>query len=196
MHFYEIIIIAIGLSMDAFAAALCRGLSAKRIHFKHSVITGLYFGVFQALMPVIGFYLGFLFSDLISAVDHWIAFVILVIIGAKMIFDSCKKESNKENEEAVLTSDREFSAKKLFPLAVATSIDALAVGVSLAFLTPSILPAALTIGIITLILSAAGVYIGNLFGSRLKGTAEFFGGLVLVLIATKILLEHLGILTF
>lgn len=196
MRFYEIIIIALGLSMDAFAAALCRGLTAKKIKFKHAVITGLFFGVFQGLMPVIGFYLGFLFSDLISAVDHWLAFVILVIIGAKMIFDSFKKEGEKENEEAIITSDREFSAKKLLPLAVATSIDALAVGVSLAFLTASILPAALIIGTITLVLSAAGVYIGHLFGARLKGTAELFGGLVLLLIATKILLEHLGVLVF
>lgn len=196
MQFYEVVIIAVGLSMDAFAAALCRGLSAKRVKFRYAVKTGLYFGIFQTVMPVIGFYLGFLFSDLISAVDHWIAFVILTLIGAKMIFDSFKKDGDSLNEDTITADDREFGAKKLLPLAVATSIDALAVGVSLAFLSSKILPAALTIGTITLVLSAAGVYIGKLFGQKLKGTAEFFGGLVLIIIAAKILLEHLGVLVF
>jgi len=184
----ELFIIAIGLSMDAFAVSICKGLSVRRVELRHAACCGLYFGGFQALMPLIGFLLGSTFSSLITEVDHWITFVLLGLIGANMIRESFSRE-----EESVCDS---FGPKAMLPMAVATSIDALAVGVSFAFLNigTKILAAVSFIGIITFILSAVGVKIGNVFGAKFKSKAEFFGGAVLILMGLKILLEHLGIL--
>ncbi len=185
MSIIELVLIAIGLSMDAFAVSICKGLSLGKIKFKHMVIAGLWFGGFQGLMPAIGYFVGSMFADKIVAIDHWIAFILLLIIGGSMI-----KESFEE-EECV---DDSMKAKDMLLLAIATSIDALAVGVSLAFMKVSILKSVLCIGIITFVFSAIGVKIGSIFGTRYKSKAELAGGIVLVLIGVKILLEHLGIL--
>ena len=182
MSIAEIIFIAVGLSMDAFAVAIGKGLSVKEVTPKQAAITGVWFGGFQALMPVIGYFLGISFAGFVESVDHWIAFVLLGIIGFNMIHESLSKSCEK--------SSADFSAKAMFPLAVATSIDALAVGISLAFLNENIVTSAVTIGITTLILSAIGIYIGNAFGCRYKSKAEFLGGAVLILIGIKILVEH------
>lgn len=186
MGFVEILIIAVALSMDAFAVALCKGLSVSKLKPKHALIVGLYFGGFQALMPVIGYLLGFKFEDAIASVDHWIAFVLLALIGANMI-----REAVSGEEEEL---DASFGFKTMLLLAVATSIDALAVGVSFAFLKVNIVTAALSIGVTTFILSAIGVAIGNVFGAKFKSKAEIAGGVVLILMGLKILLEHLEIL--
>ena len=183
----ELFIIAIGLSMDAFAVAICKGLSVRKLKPSHALITGAYFGGFQALMPLVGYILGKQFESLVKSVDHWVAFVLLLLIGANMI-----KEA-RSCEECMNDS---FSFKAMLPLAVATSIDALAVGISLAFLGVNIYTSILFIGIITFTLSAIGVKIGNVFGSRYKTVAEITGGIVLILMGTKILLEHLGIINF
>ena len=182
MSIAEIIFIAVGLSMDAFAVAIGKGLSVKKVAPKQAAITGVWFGGFQALMPVIGYFLGISFAGFVESVDHWIAFVLLGIIGFNMIHESLSKSCEK--------SSADFSAKAMFPLAVATSIDALAVGISLAFLNENIVTAATIIGITTLILSAIGIYIGNAFGCKYKSKAEFLGGAVLILIGIKILVEH------
>lgn len=182
MGIAEILLIAVGLSMDAFAVAIGKGLSVKKVIPRQALITGLWFGGFQALMPVLGYYLGISFADFVESVDHWIAFVLLGIIGFNMMHDSFSKSCDK--------SSADFSAKAMFPLAIATSIDALAVGISLAFLKENILWAATTIGITTFALSAVGLYIGNAFGCRYKSKAEFLGGAVLVMIGIKILIEH------
>lgn len=184
MTLWELFLIAIGLSMDAFAVSICKGLSVQRATARHALITGLWFGGFQAGMPLIGYLLGVSFSSLITSIDHWIAFALLVFIGGNMVRES------RSTAEAV--TDR-FDAKTMFPLAVATSIDALAVGVTFAFLQVSIVPAVSFIGVITFALSAAGLKIGNVFGSKYKSGAELFGGLVLIIMGCKILLEHLGI---
>lgn len=186
MGFVEILIIAVALSMDAFAVALCKGLSVPKLKPKHALIVGLYFGGFQALMPVIGYLLGFKFENAIASVDHWIAFVLLALIGANMI-----REAVSGEEEEL---DASFGFKTMLLLAVATSIDALAVGVSFAFLKVNIVTAALSIGVTTFILSAVGVAIGNVFGVKFKSKAEIAGGVVLILMGLKILLEHLGVL--
>lgn len=178
-------IIAVGLSMDAFAVSICKGLSVKQLKLRHMMITGLYFGGFQALMPLVGYLLGIQFEHLITSIDHWIAFVLLSLIGLNMI-----KESRGDAEEL----NDSFSLKTMLPLAVATSIDALAVGITFAFLRVNILYAVVFIGITTFVLSAAGVKIGQLFGTRFKSRAELAGGIVLILMGLKILLEHLGIL--
>lgn len=190
MNFLELLFIAIGLSMDAFAVAVCKGLSIRKVGRRQVLIVGLYFGSFQALMPLVGYFVGALFADMITAVDHWIAFFLLGIIGVNMI-----REGLAKNEDENLSAS-DLSAKAMLPLAIATSIDALAVGVSFAFLKVQILPAVGFIGIITLILSMAGVKIGNLFGTRLKAKAELAGGLILILMGIKILLEHLNVITF
>ena len=187
MHFAELFLIGVGLSMDAFAVSICKGLSVRRLSWKHALLAGLYFGGFQFLMPVIGWLLGYRFEELIQSIDHWIAFVLLGLIGANMI-----KESFGEADE--LSDD--FGFRTMLLLAVATSIDALAVGVTFAFLEVRILPAASLIGVTTFALSAAGIYIGHVFGKRYKARAERLGGVILILIGLKILLEHLGILTF
>lgn len=186
MTLWELFVIALGLSMDAFAVAICKGLSVSRLGFRHSVITGLWFGAFQAIMPAAGYFLGTRFASYITAIDHWIAFILLGLIGANMI-----RESLGPNEERL---DASFGVKAMFPLAIATSIDALAVGVTFAFLGVQIVPAVSFIGIITFTLSAFGVWLGHVFGCRFKNTAEFAGGAVLILMGVKILLEHLGII--
>ena len=185
MSLFDLFILAVGLSMDATAVAICKGLSVQKLKPRHAVITGLYFGGFQAAMPLIGFLLGRQFQSYIESVDHWIAFVLLGLIGANMI-----KESFGEAEEVNCS----FCPKAMLPMAVATSIDALAVGVTFAFLKVDIVPAVSFIGVITFALSAVGVYIGHLFGAKFKSKAELTGGIVLVLMGTRILLEHLGVL--
>lgn len=185
MKIWELFIIAVGLAMDAFAVSVCKGLSSPKISFKHSLTAGIYFGGFQALMPLIGFFLGRNFQSLVESVDHWIAFVLLSIIGANMIKEAFSKE------EAV---DASFGFKAMLPLAVATSIDALAVGITFAFLSVDIVPAVSFIGVITFLLSTIGVLLGSKFGAKYKSKAEFAGGIVLILMGIKILLEHLGIL--
>ena len=186
MKLIDIIIIAIGLSMDAFAVAICKGLSVIKLKPKHALAAGLYFGGFQALMPVIGFLLGFKFEKYIAGIDHWIAFLLLAMIGGSMIREALGDADDQINDS--------FSFKAMLPLAVATSIDAVAVGISFAFLGVDIVAAALIIGAVTFVLSGAGVYIGYFFGTRFRTKAEIAGGIVLILIGLKILLEHLGIL--
>lgn len=183
MTIFELIVIAVGLSMDAFAVSICKGLSVRRLRPRHNIICGLYFGGFQALMPVLGWLLGRQFEALIKNVDHWIAFVLLALIGANMIREAVKNEEENLNDS--------FSPKTMLPLAVATSIDALAVGVTFAFLDVSIVPAVSMIGATTFILSAVGVKIGNVFGAKYKSKAELVGGIVLIAMGVKILIEHL-----
>ena len=184
MTIWELIIIAIGLSMDAFAVAVCKGLAVRKVDYKHSAIVGAYFGGFQAFMPIIGFLVGMQFQEMITAIDHWIAFVLLLIIGSNMI-----KESRGEDESL----DDSFSFKAMFPLAIATSIDALAIGVTFAFLKVNIVWAVSLIGVITFILSGIGVKVGNNFGIKYKSKAEMLGGIVLILLGTKILIDHIGL---
>ena len=183
MSYLELFVIAVGLSMDAFAVSICKGLSVRRLKPRHNLICGLYFGGFQALMPVIGWLLGRQFESLIKSIDHWIAFALLVLIGANMIREAVKNEEENLNDS--------FSPKTMLPLAVATSIDALAVGVTFAFLDVSIVPAVSMIGATTFILSAVGVKIDNVFGAKYKSKAELVGGIVLIAMGVKILIEHL-----
>lgn len=186
MNILELFLIAVGLSMDAFAVSICKGLSVQHLEWKHVLLAGLYFGGFQALMPTIGYVLGVQFESLITSIDHWIAFILLLIIGGKMI-----QESLEEPEEL----DDSFAVKTMLMLAVATSIDALAMGVTFAFLRVNIAVAVLFIGMTTFLFSAAGIKIGHVFGLRYKSKAELAGGIILILMGAKILLEHLGILT-
>lgn len=190
MGFAELLIIAVGLSMDAFAVAVGKGLSMRRITFKNMLIVGLYFGVFQAVMPMLGYLLGVQFQNKITAVDHWIAFALLCLIGLKMIKESKKSECCKINRE----EDASLHFLNMVGLAIATSIDALAVGVTFAFLRVSIIPAVCFIGVVTLLLSMLGVKIGNVFGSKYQSRAEFAGGVILVCMGLKILLEHTGVI--
>ena len=183
--FFELLSLAVGLSMDAFAVSICKGLSVNRVRPKHMLICGLYFGGFQALMPLIGYLLGVNFRSMIASVDHWIAFVLLSLIGANMLRESFSKDKD-ENVDA------SFGVKTMLLMAVATSIDALAVGVTFAFLEVNIVPAVSFIGITTFVFSAAGVLIGNIFGTKWKNKAEFAGGAILILIGLKILIEHLA----
>lgn len=193
MNSLELVLIAVGLSMDAFAVALCKGLSMRRMNTGYPFIIALFFGGFQALMPFIGWALGKQFEEYITGVDHWISFVLLALIGGKMIHEAMDIE---EISPVDIDSDKPLRPdyRELFVLAVATSIDALAVGITFAFLKVSIVKAVLIIGTITFLLSIVGVAIGNRFGIKYKNKAEFGGGLVLVLIGLKILIEHLGIL--
>ena len=187
MGFAELLILAIGLSMDAFAVSICKGLSMKKAGLKEGSICGAWFGGFQALMPVIGFFLGSLFSDAIKAFDHWVAFGLLVIIGANMLKEAFTKCDCCEDHDA------DLSAKGMFVMAVATSIDALAVGISLAMAGDvNIWLAVALIGVVTFLMCAMGVKIGNIFGSRFEKKAQIAGGVILVLLGVKILLEHLG----
>ena len=186
----ELVLIGVGLSMDAFAVALCKGLSMRRVNYAHAAVIALFFGVFQAVMPLIGWVLGTQFARYITSVDHWIAFALLGYIGGKMIWDAL----HEAPETAPCAGEGRLDLKELLMLAVATSIDALAVGITFAFLQVSILPAVATIGLITFALSFAGVVVGNHFGTRFQKKAEIAGGVVLVLIGLKILLEHLGLL--
>ncbi len=191
MGLAELFILAVGLSMDAFAVSICKGLCMRKVTVKKAGIVGLYFGAFQAGMPLLGYALGVQFQDRITALDHWIAFVLLGLIGTNMI----REALSREKEDCVCPTDEkeELGAKNMLLLAVATSIDALAVGVTFAFLKVQIIPAVSFIGIITFSLSAAGVKIGNVFGVRYKSKAELAGGIILILMGTKILLEHLGV---
>lgn len=185
MTLAELFILAIGLSMDAFAVSICKGLSLGKIKTKHMCIAGLWFGGFQALMPLIGYLLGSFFADMITKYAHWIAFALLLILGANMI-----KEAMGEEEKV----DASMDAKNMFLLAIATSIDALAVGVTFAFLQVNIVPAVSFIGIVTFVCSAVGVKIGSIFGSKYQSKAEICGGVILILIGIKVLLDGLGIL--
>lgn len=185
MTLWELLTLAVGLSMDAFAIAICKGLSVKKVELKHILSVGLWFGGAQAVMPLLGYLLGTSFASYVEKVDHWIAFILLVIIGGGMI---------KESREETKSMDDSFSVKVMFPLAVAGSIDALAVGVSFAFLNVEILPAILIIGAATFIFSAAGIVIGNRFGEKYRSKAEIAGGVILILIGIKILLDGLGII--
>ena len=186
MSIVELFILAVGLSMDAFAVSICKGLSFGKIKPKHMCIAGAWFGGFQALMPAIGYVLGAQFQEAIASIDHWIAFVLLALIGGNMIHEAL----DNDEEEA----DASLNVKTMFLLAVATSIDALAIGITFAFLKVNIIPAVCFIGIVTFIISFAGVKIGNVFGARYKNKAEIVGGIILILLGLKILLEHLGFL--
>ena len=187
MGFAELFILAVGLSMDAFAVSICKGLAMKKASWKAQLCCGAWFGGFQALMPLIGYFLGTLFIDAISAIDHWVAFGLLVIIGVNML-----REALGSEEE---TADADLSVKTMFIMAVATSIDALAVGISLAMAgVANVWLAVLLIGATTFVLSAIGVKVGNVFGSRYEKKAEIVGGVILILLGVKILLEHLGVI--
>lgn len=187
MGLVELLLLAVGLSMDAFAVSICKGLAMKKATLKAELTCGVWFGGFQALMPVIGFFLGTLFAEAIEAFDHWVAFGLLVLIGINMLKEACSSEEE--------TADADLSVKTMFLMAVATSIDALAVGISLAMAGGvNIWLAAIFIGLCTCVLSAAGVKIGNVFGSRYEKKAQVAGGVILILLGVKILLEHLGVL--
>ena len=188
MSLFTLFVTAVGLSMDAFAVSICKGLAMKKLSLKKAFIIGLWFGGFQALMPTFGYLLGTRFEQYVTAIDHWIAFVLLALIGANMIKEALSKEEDSANDSVDI--------KTMFLLAVATSIDALAVGVTYAFLQVQIVPAVTFIGVITFSLSIAGVKIGNVFGLRYKSKAEIAGGVILIVMGTKILSEHLGLLDF
>jgi putative Mn2+ efflux pump MntP len=187
MGFLELFLIAVGLSMDAFAVSICKGLSLRQMEWNKALLAGAWFGVFQALMPVIGYFAGRSFADKVAGFDHWIVFILLGLIGGNMI-----RESRGDEEDV----DPSFGILNMFLLAIATSIDALAVGVTFAFLEVRILPAVTFIGVITFLLSALGVKIGSIFGTKYKSKAELSGGVILILLGIKILLEHLGLLPF
>ena len=188
MSIFELFLVAVGLSMDAFAVAICKGLATGKVKPRHMLIPAAWFGGFQALMPLIGYFLGSRFEKYIVSVDHWIAFVLLVGIGANMLREAMKNEEGDE--------DASLAVKVMLPLALATSIDALAVGVTFGFLQVRILPAVCFIGVITFLLSAAGVKVGSLFGERWRKGAQIAGGVILILLGLKILLEHLGVINF
>ena len=190
--FVEIFLIGIGLAMDAFAVSICKGLGMSKLNKKQAVVIAAYFGGFQAFMPLVGWVLGIRFQEYITSIDHWIAFVLLAFIGGKMIAESLKGETC----EVIEVKDAPLNHKELVVLAIATSIDALAVGITFAFLNTPIIPAIIIIGITTFIICIMGVVIGNVFGCKYNNKAEFAGGLIFVLIGVKILLEHLGILPF
>ena len=183
MSTYELFIIAVGLSMDALAVAICKGLSMAKMSWRKGIIVGLWFGGFQALMPLIGYLLGAQFESKITAFDHWIAFILLGLIGGNMIREGVSGDEEK--------TDDSVSIKSMLPLAIATSIDALAVGVTFAFLRVNIIYAMSFIGVITFLLSTVGVKVGNVFGARYKSKAEIAGGVILILMGLKILIEHL-----
>ena len=187
MDFLALLLLAVGLSMDAFAVAICKGLALKKATLGHALIVGLWFGLFQALMPLIGYLAGAQFSEQIQAYDHWIAFGLLLLIGGNMI-----REAIFEKEPE--TTDGALSFRAMLPLAVATSIDALAVGVTFAFLNVHLIPSVALIGCVTCLISMAGVKIGSLFGARFEKNAEILGGVILIVLGTRILLEHLGVI--
>lgn len=188
MGVIEILLISLGLAMDAFAVSVCKGLAMKKMNWKKAIIIGLYFGVFQAVMPIIGFFLGTTFEGFITNVDHWVAFILLVVIGINMIKEAFEKESENRNDNVDM--------KTMIVLSIATSIDALAIGITFACLKMHILVPVITIGVITFIISVIGVKIGNRFGDKYEKKAEIMGGVILILLGTKILLEHLEIINF
>ena len=191
--FFTLLLMGVGLAMDAFAVSICKGLSMRKVNKKQCLVIGLFFGGFQALMPFIGWVLGSQFEQYITSIDHWIAFILLGFIGGKMVV-----EAIREKDEAVEVEkmDPPLDLKEMFILAIATSIDALAGGITFAFLQVPIVEAISIIGITTFVISVIGVYVGNFFGNRYKKKAELVGGIILILIGLKILLEHLGILAF
>jgi len=182
----EVLLISIGLAMDAFAVSICKGLSMKRMSWKKAIIVGIYFGIFQALMPAIGYFLGATFEDFVTKIDHWIAFGLLVFIGANMLKEAFAKDAENHNDSV--------DFKTMVVLAIATSIDALAIGITFAFLKVNLILATLMIGIVTFIICVIGVKIGNKFGDKYERKAETVGGLILILMGIKILLEHLGVI--
>lgn len=190
MQIWEIVLIGIGLSMDAFAVATCRGLEMKKFNAKYAFVIALFFGGFQALMPFLGWLVGLQFESYIQNFDHWIAFILLAFIGGKMVYDAFQKD-----DEEIAEFDK-LHIGQLFLMAIATSIDALAVGVTFAFLGTDIVLPITIIGTITFALSFAGVVVGHLVGGKFKNKAEIIGGVILILIGVKILLEHLGVLVF
>lgn len=183
MGLIELCILSIGLAMDAFAVSVCKGLSMKRMKWKNAIIIGAYFGYFQALMPALGYLLGYNFQDRISNIDHWIAFILLGVIGINMIKEAISKENDVHNDSVKF--------KDMIVLAIATSIDALAVGITFAFLNVNLILAISLIGIITFIISVLGVKVGNIFGDKYEKKAEFAGGIILIFLGIKILVEHL-----
>lgn len=188
MGILELLLLSVGLAMDAFAVSICKGLALERVTLKHAAIVGAWFGVFQALMPTIGYFLGSAFEQYITAFDHWIAFALLALIGGNMIREALHPEED--------SADASLGFRTMLLLAIATSIDALAVGVTFAFLQVNLLASVLMIGIITFGISMAGVKLGSVFGNRYQARAELAGGAILILLGVKILLEHLGILSF
>ena len=189
MNLWELLLIAVGLSMDAFAVSVCKGLATKEVKAKHFLLVGIWFGGFQALMPALGYLLGSAFQQYITTLDHWITFILLGLIGGNMIRESFSKEEDQANDS--------FSFRIMLLMAIATSIDALAVGITFALLPDvNIIAAVSFIGIITFVLSGIGLKIGNVFGARYKSKAELAGGLILVLMGIKILLEHLNVIHF
>ena len=187
----ELVLMGIGLAMDAFAVSICKGLAMRRVNKKQAVIIAMFFGGFQALMPFIGWLLGTQFENYITSVDHWVAFILLGIIGGKMIVEALRPE---DEDVTIDQMDPPLDMKEMFVLAIATSIDALAVGITFAFLDYPIVEAVSIIGIVTFTISVAGVYVGNFFGNKYKNKAEFAGGLILVLLGLRILLSHLGVI--
>ena len=183
MGLIELCILSIGLAMDAFAVSVCKGLSMIRMKWKNAIIIGAYFGYFQALMPALGYLLGYNFQDRISNIDHWIAFILLGVIGINMIKEAISKENDVHNDSVKF--------KDMIVLAIATSIDALAVGITFAFLNVNLILAISLIGIITFIISVLGVKVGNIFGDKYEKKAEFAGGIILIFLGIKILVEHL-----
>ncbi len=189
MNILPSVLLGFGLAMDAFAVAVCKGLAVKNTKPKHMIITGLWFGGFQALMPLIGYYLGASFHSRIEKYDHWIAFILLALIGANMIREAFSKSEEKP-------ADASFAFKTMFLMAVATSIDALAAGIAIAMEGRNVFVSVAFIGVITFVMSAAGIKIGGVFGEKYKSKAELAGGIILILLGLKILLEHLGVISF
>ena len=192
MDFVELLLIGVGLSMDAFAVAICKGLGMSRLNMKQAAVIALFFGAFQAIMPFIGWAAGSWLADLITPIDHWVAFVLLAFVGGKMLWDAFHEQDDDDPDEM----DAKLDLKELLMLAIATSIDALAVGITFAFLQVSIIPSITIIGCTTFVISFAGVAVGHIFGARFEKPATIVGGVVLILIGVKILLEHLGVLVF
>lgn len=194
MGILDLFVIGVGLSMDAFAVAICKGLGMHRINLRHAFVIALFFGGFQALMPLIGFFLGSYLAELVNPIDHWIAFGLLAFIGAKMLWDAFKSDADDGQSDSA--QEEALDLKELLMLAVATSIDALAVGITFAFLEVNIWIAITVIGLTTFVLSFAGVVVGNRFGARYERPSTIVGGVVLIAIGVKILLEHLGVIAF
>ncbi len=190
--FVELFLIGVGLSMDAFAVSICKGLSMSRLNMRQAAVISLFFGGFQALMPLIGWALGSQLTDFITPIDHWIAFGLLAFVGGKMLWDAF----HEDDEDEGVQTDEKLDLKELLMLAIATSIDALAVGITFAFLQVAIVPSITIIGLTTFVISFAGVAVGHFFGARFEKPATIVGGVVLILIGVKILLEHLGVIAF
>lgn len=190
--FVELFLIGVGLSMDAFAVSICKGLGMSRLNMRQAAVISLFFGGFQALMPLIGWALGSQLTDFITPIDHWIAFGLLAFVGGKMLWDAFHEDDEDEGAQ----TDEKLDLKELLMLAIATSIDALAVGITFAFLQVAIVPSITIIGLTTFVISFAGVVVGHFFGARFEKPATIVGGVVLILIGVKILLEHLGVIAF